>query len=232
MSNYCKRCGVELEAGMEVCPLCGGNSTDVETSPNDTGEYAIHPDDIQRSGLSFEQIYIRMVLLILLVPILVTGIVDLAVSPGLTWAPVVWIAVLAFGFALLNPLLVTGVLRVFFLDLVAVVLLLLGIDRLLGGIGWFFEMGLPLVMAIGIIGAGVVLLVPKVKVLVAIAVIILGVAVICVAIETIVSVFLSGTISYIWSPIVFASTMPAVIFLILFQYTVGRHLDLHRRFHL
>ena len=228
--GYCERCGIELEPGMDVCPLCGGSSVSGEIPVR--GEYEVHPDDSVREGISVRAIYVRTVLLVLLVPVLVTALVDLIVEPGLTWAPVVWISLGVVGFALLNPLVLRSELLIFFLDLLAVVLLLFGIDWLFNGVNWFFQIGLPLVTAIGVIGAALVLLVPNVRPLVAIAAIILGGAAVCVAVEISLSIFLRGGIGLSWSPVVVISTLPLGAALILFEYTVGRYLDFRRRFHL
>ncbi len=227
--SYCDRCGVELEPGLDLCPLCGGRTRETAEV---TGEYHLLSDDAVRNGIRPTVIYFRTVIIVISAAAVITGLVDAVVRPGIQWAPMVWISLAVLGTALLGPLRVSGVIQNFAVDLCAVAVLLFTIDWYTGGIGWFFQIGLPLLLSIGAVGGLVVYGIPRVRVLTAAALVVLGAAAICVASEVIVSTHFRGTATVSWSLVVLISTVPLGFFLVLFEHTVGRYIDLRRRFHL
>ncbi len=226
---FCERCGVELEPGLETCPLCGARPG---TTPGDNGEYAPLPEELGRTRIPAREIYRRTTLLVLVTALVVVTIVDVAVSRTLTWAPIVWASLVLLGGAMLGPLAMDGFARPFVTDLLLAALLLLTIDASNGAVEWFVPLGLPILGATGLIAAVVTLVFPRLRTLSSSAAVVGAAASVCVVIEIAVSRWIHGGVVMRWSWIVLIASVPVAAFLVIFEQTVGHYIDFRRRFHI
>lgn len=154
---YCIKCGVNLNDSQKSCPLCG--------------TVVFHPDLTQPEG---ERLYPRdrypkvsvnrstvMVVIsaFFLTALLITALVDIQISGGITWSGYV-IGALAVSYAVVvlpgwfrhaNPIVFVPV------DFCVVGLYVLYIDLVNSG-GWFLGFALPVIGALGLITTAVVVL--------------------------------------------------------------------------
>ena len=122
---------------------------------------------------------------------------------------------------------------VFVLDLFVAGALLLAIDRLeAGSIDWFGGIALPILALLALLFLLSVWAVTRVRGVVKPAVVLAAVGVLCTGIDIAIRWHTESSPTPTWSLIVLVSVVPAVLFLLLLQRTVLRHIDLRRRFDL
>ena len=87
---YCVRCGVELDKGLKACPLC---DTEVLLADelNDEQEitaFSTRAPRIRRPKftMEFSKPFVFLISFILLIPLLVTLIVDFSMNNTITWS--------------------------------------------------------------------------------------------------------------------------------------------------
>lgn len=154
---YCINCGVKLADSQKKCPLCGTVVFHPDlTQPQ--GE-ALYPSDrnpgskVNRNGI------LAIVTAVILLPMLVTMLVDLQISGRITWSGFV-IGALLLGYVIIVlPCWFRRYYPVIFIpcNFAAVGLYLLYISLSTGG-GWFLSFGFPVVGALGLITTAVVVL--------------------------------------------------------------------------
>lgn len=156
---YCPRCGVEVDASVNQCPLCStsiprfadlGPGTPTWPSPG-------HPSDpnLPYAGPPSKRKWGAIFGAFCLTAAAVVAVVDLAVTGGLTWS--LWpLASLAFGFALVALTLVGLPKGVVGLGWFVLVSLLLGaFDLIDGPPSWFWPLGFPInTLVFGLTGLG------------------------------------------------------------------------------
>lgn len=135
---YCVRCGVELQKDCKTCPLC--QTEVVLPGEQDFGEGAsVFPDHMPRRmrqnlNLAPSRAVLFLVTFILVVPILVTFIIDFTANHAVTWSfyPMTSLALLWILIA--YPALLRGhtVFQVLTVDIFALMFFLLSMDLYLG----------------------------------------------------------------------------------------------------
>jgi hypothetical protein len=120
-----------------------------------------------------------------------------------------------------------------FLSFVSTSLLLLAIDFFNSNIGWGLKLGVPLIFSIYIAIGFFIITVKRTKQkginLIAFFLLLSGV--LCIIIETIVSLH-SGTFKLIWSPILLVSVFSVAVILLFIHYRLKKVTDLKRFFHI
>lgn len=160
---YCMKCGVELEKGEKVCPLCGLQAYHPQLGYNDGKKsYPVSKvpsyETVNRKGL------LLLITAIFLIPIVVTLLCDFKLTGSFSWSGyVVGSVILVYVAAVLpswfkNPNPVIFVPSVF----AAIVLFLLYIDIATGD-EWFLSFAFPAVGALGIIVTAIVTILKYVK---------------------------------------------------------------------
>lgn len=230
---YCTRCGVEIEAGLTRCPLCGNESLSADPGFETTlTEYTPLPERVEEARIG--RVYRRLLSLIFGTAgavVLITDILDQ--TGGIAWSPIALVAITAgYLFAFL-PSLNLGVRTVFAFDLVVAGGLLLAVDRLEDGVvDWFVQIALPILGTLALLLFVAAWAIGKVRGVAKPAVVLIATAILCITIDLVVRTDLGMSVTLGWSLVVLASAVPAAAFLFLLQHSVLREIDLRRRFHL
>lgn len=237
----CKKCGVELDSKMNFCPLCGEKSegeqtgTNLSVKANNHTNKKSHTYDL--TGLTEpqkEKLFWELSGIILLTGMIVTSIIDFLTSKTLTWSKYT----LAIGLHLFINISLLSFIKnktilLAFLSFVSTSLLLLSIDFFNNNIGWGLKLGVPLIFSIYIAIGFFIITVKqtKQKGINLIAFFLLLSGVLCIIMETIISLHL-GTFKLVWSPILLVSVFSVAIILLFIHYRLKKVTDLKRFFHI
>lgn len=131
---YCVRCGVELQKGLKYCPLC---NTEVILPDDECIEEGMRPfsDRIPRNvrprvNLTHSRAFVILATFIILVPLLITLIIDFTANSTITWSfyPITSLALLWILIA--YPSLLKGhtPFQVITMDILSIAVFLLSLD--------------------------------------------------------------------------------------------------------
>lgn len=226
---YCERCGVEIEPGLEECPLCGGTGR-TEEEPELT-EYSLDepPELVSVLRKSVRQ----SVLGIGLTVAIVLMIIDIGSGNGVNWAPVALAPVIALTVVVALPFLTRSWWIAFLGSIVTIAAMLGSLDLLANGrFDWFAPVALPIVGMIAIVVVGVQVLLPRVPGINKAGVVMAGAALVTTAVDGTIALYRGAGFSLGWSLIVLISVLPVAALFSLLHVTILRYIDLRRRFHL
>ncbi|HOW09562.1 MAG TPA: DUF6320 domain-containing protein [Bacteroidales bacterium] len=230
--NTCISCGVELEDGIEVCPLCGKSPGDKNSPVNVQGD---NPSDI----IAFNKKENRKHLwelggIIAFSSIAVCTIVDLLISRKPDWSLYSDVSVLALWLTLTLILFARTRMFLFFSGLMVIVLsTLLAFDLIDTGPDWFFPVGLPLAISSSFAAWLIVLLCKKARFkgfnIIAAALIIL--AGLTILTELVLDNYYHGMTDLRWSLIAAVSALPVALILSFYHYRLKKGKQLDSFFH-
>lgn len=135
---YCVRCGVELDKGLKACPLC---DTEVLLADelNDEQEitaFSTRAPRIRRPKftMEFSKPFVFLISFILLIPLLVTLIVDFSMNNTITWSFYPITSLILVWILITYPSFFRGYsfFQVFTVDILAIAVFLLSLDRYSG----------------------------------------------------------------------------------------------------
>lgn len=226
---YCERCGVELEPGFSVCPLCGA-SEQSDQEPQITESPLDEP-------LPVESVVRRMFRQSLLgtgaTVAIILLIVDLGMNNALSWAPVAIVPVVAGTAVVVFPLIFRRWLYTFLSSTATIMAMLALLDLLSDGVlDWFLPVALPLTLAAGVLVELHRFLLPRLPGVVKGSVILVGTGIMTAVVDLTIAIYTGGPIGLRWSQFVLLATLPAAALLVLLHRTVLRYIDLRRRFHI
>jgi hypothetical protein len=166
---YCSKCGVEVEKGVEKCPLCQLPINGVEEDSPPPKKYpdvpVKHPE---KTPLTPRQKRIRAWEIIgasLLIPFLIVVFTDLIVNETVSWARYPMIALLLTWMLTTFPLVFTK--RPFVIitgELLSVLIFLVLVDYLHDWtVDWFYKLALPNLAVLILISSAVVILSTQAK---------------------------------------------------------------------
>lgn len=148
--SYCVHCGVKLASYEKTCPLCGTPVID----PNaETGkDIPRFVDQIDMSDRNLNRHFVFGLLTSLLIlPAIITIIVDLCINHSLSWSLLVCGAEICFWFFIIYPFryslkhkFIYGI-----IDTVVVAFYILLIAVMFNGISWYLSIALPLLLMSG-----------------------------------------------------------------------------------
>jgi len=226
--TYCSNCGVELDDGLEVCPLCGKDMNDKGEQEYISNNY---PSNIIRLQRKENRRYLwELSGIIAFSGIAACTIIDLLISKVLSWSlysdvsiSLTWVILTLFQF--LYKRMWTIIIFLMF-TILSALFLFDGIDT---GRGWFFPVGLPITTA-AFVTAGIVLFLYKsaiLKGLNIIAAALIALSGFCILLEMILDKYLRGVVNFQWSLIVAISIIPValVIFFHYYRLEKGNRLD-------
>lgn len=232
----CKNCGVELDAAMNYCPLCGQKSDEELRSDKKTVDNNVAHDSYGFSDLTEPQkqkVVWELSAIVILAGVAVSFIVDLLGNKQVSWSKY---TVTIGLFFLANITLFTFLQkRVFLLALASfatAVLLLLALDWYSHHTGWSITLGIPIVVAFYISAALYMLICRKVrqKGLNMVAYFMLTASFFCMCIEGIVSKVVAKQFYLQWSLILFVSVVSVSAILLFIHYRLKRVTNLKRFF--
>ncbi len=144
--SYCVHCGVELADSESICPLCGTKVIDPSRLTADSIPAFPSEEDHKPVNHRFAA---KLISIFLIIPVLVTVIIDIFTVGGLTWSLYVMSGVLyIWSFVVvpiawpnLSPHVHIGVAGL------STALFLLAIHIATGASGWYLPLALPIVLA-------------------------------------------------------------------------------------
>ena len=235
---FCKNCGVELEADMLNCPLCGvpaGDRSEAKALPDSTGDG--HPSQQTQKKMTGPQkkIIWEVISITILSFIIATLSIDLILNGRISWSEYpVALCLVVFSyisiFTVLDQRAITSLTGGFLASAVFMALF----DRLTGGIAWSVKLGIPLLFSGNLIAAALFFAIRRTrkKGINLIAYFFIAAALYCTCIEGIISYFKTGDVHLRWSLVVIACVLPVAFVLFFVHYRLAKSHILERTFHI
>lgn len=229
----CINCGVELDDGLTLCPLCGYDPS--KEGKQEKSDFNYYPSEI----IQLHRKEIRMSLwelsaIIAFSAVAVCTLVDLVIIPGLRWSLIsdvfvigAWITFTLFLHAYRKAFVIFPGL------LITVLAALLTIDLLGPADGWFLPVGLPLSIA-SFAACGIIIILYRIanfKGLNIIAAALLILSGLCIITEMILDEYLKGSVDLRWSLIASISIIPVSLLLLYYHYRLKKGNMLDRFLH-
>jgi hypothetical protein len=231
--NLCAHCGVELDVGMKICPLCG---KDVENTGEREHVSNNYPSNIIKLQKKEKKKFLwELIGVIAFSAIVVCTLVDLLVSKGLKWSlfsdiavSAIWVILTLFRFVHKRILLL------FFFILITILVALFLIDFISMEKQWFFPVGLPVTMsAFSAVGIVMVLYrAVRLKGLNIIAAALIVLSGFCILLEITLDTFLNGVVHLRWSLIAAISVIPVAMVFMYYHYRLQKGKQLDSLFHI
>ena len=226
--TLCINCGVELDDGLKICPLCGKDPVNKGEEEHISNNYPSGIIQLQRK--ENKRYLWELSGIIAFSGIAVCTILDLLISKGLKWSlfsdvsiTAAWVILTLYQFAYKRTLTI-----VIFLMLTVLVSVFL-IDLIATGREWFFPVGLPVTIA-AFISAGTVIILYRIIHLKGLNIIASAFIVLsgyCIITEMIFDKYLRGFMDLQWSLIVAVSILPVALVFFFYHYRLkkGNRLD-------
>ncbi len=154
--SYCVNCGVELAPAEKKCPLCGVQVINPVAPVSDFPTSKSYPARMEKISKKIDRKYFAsLASILLMIPLLITVIVDLITGDGLSWS--------LYVIGALFLLFVWGAFPFFFpkihvflftvLDGIVLIVFVFGIAFVSGG-DWFLPLGLPISSSVVLLALG------------------------------------------------------------------------------
>ena len=238
----CNKCGIELDEGMTICPLCNTpvNTKTTEGNPP-FAETVTSSNDSFINGLEKltyvqkRKLFWELSGIILFSGILMTLIINLVISGKITWSryPVTACLVVFANITLLSfwrhrlILFLAG-------SFVSTASLLVLLDVYNNKAGWCSQLGVPLLLVLYVLICLLALLGRKARKqglnILGNSFLAIGVYAICT--DGIATRYFNGEMSFSWSLIVMASMIPIAVILFFLHYRLNKGIELRRFFHI
>ena len=229
----CIECGVELDDEMTSCPLC---NTSVSSRVGPTFNKETEKKQLRHLE---EKMYLmqwvlwQVTVVLLLSGVVATFVINLSIAGSITWAiyPIsICLMILAYAslIALWRTKFIFQLLGGWFIS----ALLLLAFSWY-GQQKWPIFLALPIVSVVNVVGVVFYLLLDhlKTKGLNVLAMVFVLLAVVGLAIETIISLYFTGEIILRWSIIVAACLLPVTAAILFMYFRTRNNSDLQKIFH-
>ena len=230
--TLCANCGVELDDGLNICPLCGRD-------PLDNSEKNNHPSVNTPEVMQLHKKETRKFLwelngIIAFSGIAVCTIVDLITNKSLNWSLYSGISVLT-AWIILTLVLFTSKWSLIMVSALMITILsaLYLIDLLSGGQEWFFPVALPITVSAFLV-TGIVMIIYKYARLKGLNVVASGLIVLCgflIIIEMTLDNYLKGIVDLRWSLIAAVSIFAVTLLLFFYHYRMKKGNSLDSFFH-
>ena len=231
--TLCTHCGVELDDGFKICPLCG---KDPEIKGEQEPVSINYPSDIIRLHKKENRRYLwELSGIIAFSGIVVCTIVELLLSKRLRWSlfsdvsiSASWVILTLFQFVhkrtlmLVSFLMVTILAAIFLFDLIST------------GRGWFIPVGLPVTIA-AFIAAGTIIVLyhaARLKGLNLIASALFLLSGFCILTEIVFDKYLNNVVHIQWSLFVAVSIIPVALVFFFYHYRLKKGNRLDTLFHI
>jgi hypothetical protein len=231
--TLCVNCGVELDEGLSICPLCGkdpGKKVEEEHKSKNSPTDIIHLQKTENRRYLWELSGI-----IAFSGIAACTIIDLLISKELKWSllsdisiATAWVILTLYLFAykrtwiIVTLLLITVLTSLFLLDLIA------------AGGSFFIPLGLPVTIAV-FVSAVIIILLYKSVHMNGLNIIASGFIVLsgfCILIEIIIDKYADGIVDFRWSLIVAVAVLPVALVLFFYHYRLKKGNRLDSFFHI
>jgi hypothetical protein len=231
--TICVNCGVELDDGLKICPLCGKDpEKKIEQEPLSDS----FPSDIIQLQKKENRKYLWELSGVLAFSgIAVCTILDLLTGKGLNWSLFSDISITAAWIIMTLYLYVyKRTLALVTLQMLVILTALFFISLITAGRVWFFPVGLPLTVA-AFIAAGTVIVLYRLahfKGLNIIASAFIALSGYCIITEIVFDKYKNGLLDLQWSLIVAVSVLPVALLFFFFHYRLKKGNRLDSFFHI
>ena len=226
----CPECGIELDEGLELCPLCGRQLTgQSKTIVKETEQESVSIETRKHPWL------LELYSFFLFTAFIIVPAVDFAYGRDLSWSRIpmasiffAWLFVFLFHHFRKRPYLLV------LLEIINFLLLLWALDKFIKTSSWFLPLALPIILVIGIIIALITLWIRsfKLKVFPSLAIGTLSVGIFLLCLELILNLY-QNRFFISWSIVAFACIIPvSSLFIYLHQKMKKRGSDLKKFFHI
>ena len=229
-NNICPNCGVILDEGLEICPLC--KSRPKEDS-NEKGE--LYPSDILHLSEEKSRIHAwELSAIIAFSANLICIIVDMVIVKGINWSLYavtsvtgLWLFITSFTFLLKRPAMLGISLAITTLAMLII------FDMLSLPVTWFMGIGLPISLSFWILFAIFLFILRRLrwKGFNVLAIVFIELSALCIVIDIFSDLALRDKIFIDWSAITAATLVPIAGVLFFIHYRMKRGKDLRSFFH-
>lgn len=229
----CVNCGVELDDGLKICPLCGRDPQRKVEQEHISNNYP--SGIIQRQKKENRRYLWELSGILVFSGIAVCTLLDLLTGKGLSWSLfsdvsllAAWVILTLYLFAYKRTLTIVT------LQMLTVLTALFFVDLIATGEEWFFQVGLPVTIA-SFVAAGIVIILFKtahfdgLNIIAAAFIVLSG---FCIITETIFDKYLNGLVDLRWSLIVAVSILPVALVLLFYHYRLKKGNRLDSFFHI
>jgi hypothetical protein len=240
--KVCNYCGVELDAEMNYCPLCGHKSNSPilkkQKESNEKGATVSNPENFNFEELTQQQqkkVVWELAAFIVISCTVITLIIDLLIAKHITWSKYT----LTIGMTLLIDisLIIFMQKRIFLLFLgcfLSTSFLLFLLDLFSHNLDGGVKLGIPIIFFIFLVILLLFLLIRKTKQkgINIIAYSLVAAGIICLCIEGIISLHIHEYLKFQWSFIVMVAVLPVSAILLYIHYRLKRVTNLKKVFHI
>lgn len=240
--KVCNKCGVELDAEMNFCPLCG-HKFNAPTAPVQKKVHERASNEQKNESFNFEDLSQRqqkrfvweLAAFILISCTVITLIIDLLITKHITWSKYT----LTVGMTLLLDASIIIFMQkrpilLFFGLFLSTSLLLFLLDLYNKNLDTGVKLGIPILFFIFLVLMLLVLVIRKTrkKGVNIIAYTLLAMGLICLCIEGIISVHTIETIRFQWSFVVMVAILPVSAILLYIHYRLSKVTNFKKIFHI
>jgi hypothetical protein len=231
--TICVNCGIELDDGLMICPLCGKDPVNKVEEEYISGNYPSRFIQIQRK--ENRKYFWEFSGIITFSGIAVCTIIDLVLNKSLKWSlysdvsiSAIWVIFTLFLFMFKRPLILAALL------MVSVLAALFFIDLIDTDQKWFFTLGFPMAIAAFIASSAVIILyrAAHFKGLNIIAAALIIFSGFCIFTEMILDEYRYGSIHLRWSLITAVSILPVALVFFFYHYRLKKGNRLDSFFHI
>jgi hypothetical protein len=229
----CVNCGVELDEGLKICPLCGKDPSKITEEEDNSGTYPSEIIHLQKK--ENRKYYWELSGILAFSGIAVCTIIELLISKELKWSllsdvsiAAAWVILTLYQFKYKNPVIMISSL------LLIILAALFLIDLIATGRAWYIPVGLPVTINL-FFAAGIVIFLYRTLHLKGLNIIAAGLMVLSgffIVLEIILDKYLNGTVNLRWSLITGVSILPVALILFFYYYRLKKGNRLDSFFHI
>ena len=229
----CVNCGVELDEGLKICPLCGKHPSDVTEQEHISDTYP--SEIIQLQKKENRKYYWELSGILAFSGIAVCTIIELLISKELKWSllsdvsiAAAWVILTVYQFKYKSTVIMFSCL------LLTILAALFLIDLIAAGRAWYFPVGLPVTLAL-FVAAGIIIFLYRTIHLKGLNIIAAGLMVLSgflIILEIILDKYLKGNVNIRWSVISGVSILPVALILFFYYYRLKKGNRLDSFFHI
>jgi hypothetical protein len=229
----CKECGVALESDMRICPLCQTPVSHERSEPLTLQHSKDRPKADDKKKYLLSQILWQITAVLLLSGIVATLVINLAIQGQITWSVYpISICLMILSYASLMSLWRARITYQLAAGWILSALVLTVVNGVIVA-DWPMMLALPILCAVNIVTFALIFISRSLttKGLNVFAIVIAGIAVLCLFIEGIISSYFEHEIRVQWSAIVSACLLPVTATILFMYFRTRNNNDLQKIFH-
>lgn len=204
--SYCVNCGVELDGSAKVCPLCNTPVINPKELSRDKEASTPFPKEKGTVETVKRKDFGILMSTVVLATAVTCGLLNVLVFRGVPWSLAV-IGVCVILWVMMIPVVIFTRQSIYvslLFDGAAVVVYLYMLTYMVGSSGWFFGLGLPIVVLVTMLAEILTVCIRKLPLsfLTAALYVFTAIALLCVGLEVLIDRYLSGQIALSWSAVV------------------------------